>query len=153
MADKEKWWDAPGPFNMAPETTNIAMSKPSTQEWFGGDRNYYLLMDTSWIIGDKKLLDNNCCRGTKSCAEYNDYCRGTKIRAEHNDYCRGTKIRSEHNRLENQSCRSTNNRAVHSRLETYYIINVYVRKVFTRPQISYCEVVSQGLTWNTSRTT
>ena len=38
---------------MAPETTNTATSKPSTQECVGEEQNYDLHMDTSRITGDK----------------------------------------------------------------------------------------------------
>ena len=68
--DEEICWDAPGPFNVVPETTITATSKPSTQECVGEEQNYDLQMDTSRITGVKKGLDNNCCRGMKSRAEY-----------------------------------------------------------------------------------
>ena len=58
----------------------------------GEEQNYDLHMDTSRITENEKGLDNNCCRGTKSCAEHNDCCRGTKSCADHNNSCRGTKV-------------------------------------------------------------
>ena len=54
---------APGPFNMAPKVTNMATSKPSPQECFGSDQNYYLSTVSSRIMGDKKVVESEACRG------------------------------------------------------------------------------------------
>ena len=118
MTDKEMCWDEPGMFNMVLNTTNTATSKPSTHECVKEEQNYDLHMDTSRITGEKKGLTNNCCRGTKSCAEHNDSCRGTKSCAEHIDSCICMKSCDKHNRLEAKSCRGTNSSATHIILET-----------------------------------
>ena len=69
MTDEEMFRDTPGLFNMAPDTATTATRKPSTQECVTEEQNYDLRMDTSRITGDKKGLDNNCFRGTKSRAK------------------------------------------------------------------------------------
>ena len=60
--DEEMCWDAPGPFNMSPKTTNTATRKPIPQECVGEELNYDLRMYTSQIIEDEKVLGNTCCR-------------------------------------------------------------------------------------------
>ena len=97
MTDEEMCWYTTMPFNMAPVTTKTATRKPITQECVGEEQSYDPHMNTSRITGYKKGLDNTFCRGTKSCAGYNDSCRGKKSCARHIGFCRGTKSRAEHN--------------------------------------------------------
>ena len=101
-------------------------------------------MDISQITEDEKGLDNNFCRGKKSCAEHNDSCRGIKSRAEQNDSCRSTKSRAKHNRLETQSCIGIDSRAANSRLETHSSRNRYVREVHARPQKVIVRLSDEG---------
>ena len=82
---------APGPFNMAPNATNMATSEPSPQECFGSDQNYDLSRGSSRITGDKKVLESEACRGM------NNYtiCNSLEAQSCTNNYVRNLRERPQ----------------------------------------------------------